>query len=237
MPSTPSSSTGPGHDSRTPTDVLVYTRTAGYRHDSIPAGAAALVELASAAGLTAEATEDPAAFAPDRLARCAAVVLLSTTGTVLTDAGRAAFEAYVRAGGGLLVVHAALNAEPGWPLYGELLGTRFAGHPPLQPGALLVDDPGHPATAPLPARWAWTDEWYEFTAHPRPSNVHVLARADETSYEGGTLGADHPVVWCREAAPGHGRVLFTSLGHAVEAYDDPAFRAHLEGALRWVAGR
>ncbi|MFF6776922.1 ThuA domain-containing protein [Streptomyces sp. NPDC012637] len=223
------------HSSRA-ADVLVFTRTTGYRHDSIPAGAAALAELAAAAGLTAETTEDPAAFAPDRLARCAAVVLLSTTGTVLTGEGRAAFEAYVRGGGGLLVVHAAANAEPDWPFYGELLGTRFAGHPPLQPGTVCVDDHAHPATAPLPARWSWTDEWYEYTTHPRASGVHVLARADETSYEGGTLGADHPLVWCREAAPDRGRVLFTALGHTTEAYADPAFRAHLAGALHWVTG-
>ncbi|MEU8619509.1 ThuA domain-containing protein [Streptomyces sp. NPDC048623] len=221
----------------TATDVLVYTRTAGYRHDSIPAGAAALTGLATAAGLTPETTEDPAAFTPGRLARCAAVVLLSTTGTVLTDAGRAAFEAYVRGGGGLLVVHAAANAEPDWPFYGELLGTRFAGHPPLQPGTVLVEDPAHPATAPLPERWDRTDEWYEYSSHPRAAGVHVLAGADETSYEGGTLGADHPLVWCREAAPGHGRILFTALGHAIEAYADPVFRAHLDGALRWVTGR
>ncbi|MFJ9823184.1 ThuA domain-containing protein [Streptomyces sp. NPDC101160] len=236
----PSSDTRDPRETRTTrdaVDVLVYTRTAGYRHDSIPAGAAALAELARAAGLAAEATEDPAAFTPGRLARCAAVVLLSTTGTVLTDAGRAAFEAYVRGGGGVLAVHAAANAEPDWPFYGELLGTRFDGHPELQPGTVRVDDHGHPATAALPARWECTDEWYDFTANPRSTGAHVLARADETSYRGGTMGADHPLVWCREAVPGRGRVLFTALGHSSESYADPAFRAHLDGALRWVARR
>ncbi|MFE5301728.1 ThuA domain-containing protein [Streptomyces sp. NPDC056632] len=222
--------------SSTARDVLVYTRTSGYRHESITAGAAALAELAAEAGFAAEATEDPAVFSPHRLARCAAVVLLSTTGTVLTDAGRTAFEAYVRGGGGLLAVHAAANAEPDWPFYGELLGTRFDGHPELQPGAVCVDAPDHPATAPLPGRWEWTDEWYNFTAHPRAAGVRVLARADETSYRGGTLGADHPLVWCRDAAPDRGRVLFTALGHAAEAYTHPVFRAHLAGALRWVTG-
>ncbi|MEV5974069.1 ThuA domain-containing protein [Streptomyces sp. NPDC051921] len=217
-------------------DVLVYTRTAGYRHDSIPAGAAALAELATAEGFFTETTEDPAVFTPHRLARCAAVVLLSTTGSVLTDAGRAAFEAYVRAGGGLLAVHAAANAEPDWPFYGELLGTRFDAHPELQPGTVCVDAPDHPATGPLPRRWEWTDEWYNFTANPRATGVRVLARADETSYRGGTLGADHPLVWCRDAAPDRGRFLFTALGHTPEAYADPAFRAHLAGSLRWVSG-
>ncbi|MFF0433955.1 ThuA domain-containing protein [Streptomyces sp. NPDC004327] len=226
----------PGNDTGGGRDVLLFTRTTGYRHDSIPAGTAALAALARTAGLTAESTEDPAALTPARLARCAAVVLLSTTGTVLTDEGRSAFEAYVRGGGGVLAVHAAANAEPDWPFYGELLGTRFGGHPEIQPGTVLVDDAGHPATAALPARWEWTDEWYNFTANPRAAGVRVLARADETRYRGGTLGADHPLVWCREAVPGRGRVLFTALGHTPESYADPVFRAHLAGALRWVAG-
>ncbi|MET9655029.1 ThuA domain-containing protein [Streptomyces sp. JL2001] len=213
-------------------DVLVYTRTTGYRHDSIPAGATALTELAKSAGFAARVSEDPADFTPERLRRCAAVVLLSTTGTVLTDEGRTAFEAYVRRGGGLLAVHAAANAEPDWPFYGRLLGTRFDGHPEIQPGVVCVADGDHPATAGLPDRWAWTDEWYNFTANPRGSGVRVLATADESSYRGGTLGADHPLVWCREE--GRGRVLFTALGHAPEAYGDPVFRAHLAGALLWV---
>ncbi|MGA5097086.1 ThuA domain-containing protein [Streptomyces lavendulocolor] len=213
-------------------DVLVYTRTAGYRHDSIPAGADALTELARDAGFGARVTDDPEAFTGPRLARCAAVVLLSTTGTVLTEAGRTALEAYVRGGGGLLAVHAAANAEPDWPFYGDLLGTRFAGHPPLQPGLVLVEDPAHPATAHLPGEWAWTDEWYNFTAHPRRTAVHVLLRADESAYTGGTHGPDHPLAWCHEKAGG--RFFFTALGHTPESYAVPAFRAHLAGALRWT---
>ncbi|MCZ0978496.1 ThuA domain-containing protein [Streptomyces diastatochromogenes] len=217
----------------TAADALIYTRTAGYRHDSIPAGAAALAELAGGLGLAAETTEEPGAFTPERLGRCAVVVLLSTTGNVLTPEGRAAFAAYLRGGGALLAVHAAANAEPDWPFYGELLGTRFAGHPELQPGRVLVDAPDHPATAPLPDRWAWTDEWYDFTSHPGDDGgARILARADETSYRGGTHGADHPLVWCREID--RGRVFFTALGHAPEAYGDPVFRAHLSGALAWL---
>ncbi|MGW7431715.1 ThuA domain-containing protein [Streptomyces sp. NPDC054861] len=215
-------------------DVLIYTRTAGYRHDSIPAGAAALAALAGAVGHATETTEDPTAFRPDRLRRCAAVIFLSTTGAVLDPEGRTAFEAYVRGGGGFLAVHAAANAEPDWPFYGDLLGTRFAGHPEIQPGVVRVEAPDHPATAGLPARWAWTDEWYDFTSNPRGTGVRVLATADESTYEGGTLGPDHPLVWCREVD--RGRVLFTALGHTAEAYEDTAFRAHLGGALAWVTG-
>ncbi|MDX2393557.1 ThuA domain-containing protein [Streptomyces sp. DK15] len=216
-------------------DVLVYTRTAGYRHDSIPAGADAFVDLSRHVGLEAAVTDDPAEFTGERLERCVAVVLLSTTGSVFTDPARSALESYVRRGGGLLAVHAAANAEPGWPFFGDLLGTRFAGHPPLQPGLVHVEDTAHPATAHLPAEWAWTDEWYDFTSPPRDAGVHILLRADESTYRGGTHGADHPLSWCHEKAGG--RFFFTALGHTSESYTAPAFRAHLSGALHWAASR
>jgi type 1 glutamine amidotransferase len=47
------------------------------------------------------------------------------------------------------------------------------------------------------------------------------------------MGADHPLVWCRRQ--GAGRVFYTALGHAAEAYADPDFRAHLLGGITWAA--
>ncbi|MFJ2946297.1 ThuA domain-containing protein [Streptomyces sp. NPDC087226] len=207
--------------------LLAYTRTTGYRHDSIPAAVAALRTLGD---FTVDATEDPAAFeAP--LDAYAGVVFLSTSGEVLTPAGRERLAAYVESGGGFVGVHAAACTEYDWPYYGELLGARFDKHPAFQPGRALIEDHDHPATGHLPAVWEFTDEWYDFRTNPRGS-VRVLVSADETSYEGGGMGADHPLAWCREQ--GAGRVFYTALGHADEAYDDPDFRAHLLGGITWA---
>ncbi|MGP4050696.1 ThuA domain-containing protein [Streptomyces sp. 2A115] len=211
--------------------VLVYTRTTAYRHESIPAGIAAVRSLGAAHGFTVHATEDPASFeAP--LDPYAAVVFLSTSGDVLTPAGREHLAAYVEAGGGFVGIHAAACTEYDWPYYGELLGARFARHPDYQPGKLVVEDHDHPATRHLPVAWEFTDEWYDFQANPRAA-VRVLASADESSYDGGGMGNDHPLVWCREQ--GAGRVFYTALGHASEAYEDPDFRQHLLGGISWAA--
>ncbi len=99
---------------------------------------------------------------------------------------------------------------------------------------MLVEDRNHPATAHLPPRWEWNDEWYDFRDNPRRPGIRVLATIDESGYEGGGMGPDHPLVWCREV--GGGRSFYTSLGHTDEAYGDPAFRDHLLGGLRWAAG-
>ncbi|MFI2432838.1 ThuA domain-containing protein [Streptomyces sp. NPDC018693] len=210
--------------------LLVYTRTTAYRHDSIPAGVAALRTLGE---YDVHHTEDPAALeAP--LGGYAAVVFLSTSGEVLTPAGRERLAGYVEAGGAFVGVHAAACTEYDWPYYGDLLGARFDRHPEYQPGKALVEDHDHPATRHLPTAWAFTDEWYDFRSNPRQA-VRVLLAADETSYEGGGMGKDHPLAWCR--TQGAGRVFYTALGHASEAYEDPDFLAHLRGGIDWATGR
>ncbi|MFG2350989.1 ThuA domain-containing protein [Streptomyces phaeochromogenes] len=212
--------------------VLVHTRTTDYRHESIPDGITAVRSLGAAHGFTVHATEAPDFFdAP--VGPYAAIVFLSTSGDILTPAGREHLAAYVEAGGGFVGVHAAACTEYGWPYYGELLGARFARHPEHQPGKAVVEDRDHPATRHLPAVWEFTDEWYDFRTNPRDA-VRVLVSADESSYDGGGMGDDHPLVWCREQ--GAGRVFYTALGHASEAYEDPDFRQHLLGGIGW-AGR
>ncbi|MFF5138753.1 ThuA domain-containing protein [Streptomyces sp. NPDC013157] len=208
--------------------LLVHTRTTGYRHDSIPD---ALAAVRGFAGVDVDATEDPAAL-EQSLDGYAAVVFLSTSGEILTPAGRARLAAYVAAGGGFAGVHAAACTEYDWPYYGGLLGARFDRHPEYQPGRVLVEDHDHPATRHLPAVWDFTDEWYDFRDSPR-GRVRVLLRADEASYEGGGMGDDHPLAWCHEQ--GAGRVFYTALGHAREAYRDSGFLAHLHGGVAWAA--
>lgn len=216
---------------------MVFSRTTAYRHDSIPDGIVALRALGDEHGFAVEATEDPDVLADGLAAGPEAlrvVIFLSTSGDVLTPEGRKNLREYVTAGGGFMGVHAAACTEYDWPYYGDLLGARFARHPELQPGVVAVEDHGHPATEHLGPRWPFTDEWYDFRSSPRGS-VRVLASADESSYAGGGMGADHPLVWCREArAPGGGRVFYTALGHSREAYADPVFRRHLLGGLRYV---
>jgi uncharacterized protein len=208
--------------------LLVYTRTTGYRHDSIPAGIAALRGMD---GYTVDATEDPAAFRHEELNAYAAVVFLSTSGDVLDEAGKEAMKSYVAAGGAWLGIHGASTTEYGWPWFGDLVGARFDQHPPVQSGVITVADKDHPATERLGATWTRTDEWYAFTDNPRP-RVRVLLTVDETSYEGGTMGADHPIAWCHERLGG--RSFYTALGHTDESFAEPAFLAHLRGALAWL---
>ncbi|SET16320.1 ThuA domain-containing protein [Nonomuraea wenchangensis] len=211
--------------------VLVFSKTAGFRHDSIPAGIQAIRDLGTANDFAVDATEDSNAFTTANLAQYKAVVFLSTTGDVLNDNQQAAFQSYVDGGGGYVGVHSAADTEYNWPYYGQLMGAWFNNHPAIQQATVRTEDRAHAATAHLGTSWSRTDEWYNYRTNPRP-NVRVLQSLDESSYSGGGMG-DHPITWCHPQSSG--RAFYTGLGHTQESYADPNFRALLLGGIRYTA--
>jgi cytochrome c len=215
--------------------ILVFTKTSGFRHTSIPVAIRTVRELGASSGLTVIATENSGAFTSSNLARYKAVIFLLTTGDVLNAGQQAAFERFIRAGGGYAGVHSAADTEYGWAWYGRLLGTRFRNHPQIQRATIDVSNRRHPSTVGLPGRWARVDEWYNFTRNPRPA-VRVLATLDETSYAPGegAMGSDHPIAWSHEYQGG--RAWYTAGGHTDESYAEPGFRRHLLGGIRYAAG-
>jgi type 1 glutamine amidotransferase len=219
--------------SRPTVRVLVFSRTTAFRHASIPAAVAAVEQLGAEHGYVVDATEDPGAFTDANLARYRAVVFLLTTGEVLDAGQQAAFERYIRAGGGFAGVHSASDTGYAWAWYGQLVGAYFKRHPAVQPAVVRIEDPGHPSTAGLPSSWRRTDEWYDFRTNPRGA-VHVLATVDESTYSGGGMGVDHPIAWCH--AFDGGRSWYTAMGHPAESYADPSFLSHLEGGIESVVG-
>jgi uncharacterized protein len=212
--------------------VLVFSKTAGFRHDSIAVGTQAIRDLGTANNFAVEATEDANQFTATNLARFKAVIWLSTTGDVLNATQQTAFENYVRAGGGYLGVHAAADTEYDWAWYGGLVGAYFASHPAIQTATVRVADATHPATAGLPAAWSRSDEWYNYRTNPR-AQVHVLTTLDESTYSGGTMGSDHPNTWCR--AYDGGRSFYTGMGHTQASYAEAGFRSLLLGGIRYAA--
>jgi type 1 glutamine amidotransferase len=216
-----------------PFALLVFSKTTGFRHDSIPDGIAAIHALGSEHGFVVDDTEDAGRFTDSTLARYKVVVFLNTTGDILDTGQKAAFERYIHSGGGFVGIHSASDTEYQWPWYGRLVGTWFASHPQIQRATVSIEDPNHPSTRDLPPKWERIDEWYNFRSDPR-SIVHVLASLDEATYSGGAMGADHPIAWCQTID--RGRSWYTAMGHTKEAYADPLFRLHLLGGIKSAAG-
>lgn len=209
--------------------VLVFTKTAGYRHESIEAGVQALKELGAANHFKITQTEDANQFNLETLKQYGVVVFLNTTEDVLNETQEKAFKAYINNGGSFMGIHAATDTEFDWEWYAKLVGAYFVNHPRPTKANLKVVNGSHPSTEHLPEVWEHFDEWYNFKSIS--SDINVLLELDETSYQGGTNGDYHPIAWYQEFDGG--RMFYTGLGHTKESYQDPAFRQHLLGGIMY----
>ena len=212
--------------------ILIYSGTTGYRHESIPAGIAAVTSIAKKRGLAVEASEDPNVFSADSLKRFRAIVLLSCTtdpknpaSEWLTGSRRDALQQFLHRGGGILAIHAAADSHYHWPWYGKMIGGHFARHPQGTPtGTVHVL-----ATGETRSR---TDEYYYFDDWDPTS--HLLVTLDPQSIGEKDVNPN-PMSWTRKVDGG--RVFYTAMGHTTENYSEPWFLDQLAGGLDWVLGR
>ena len=177
--------------------VLVFSKTTGFRHDSIDEGIAAIQPLGEENDFQVDATEDATVFRGGPPDHYDTVVFLSTTGDPLND---------TPAGGvrGLHPGRRRLHRHPrrgrhrvrlGW--YGGLVGGYFRNHPAGTPSATVnIEDTDHPSTTGITTPWPRVDEWYNYQSPVNPSpggggtdyspranpNIHVLATVDEATY-------------------------------------------------------
>jgi type 1 glutamine amidotransferase len=212
--------------------LLIFSKTNGYRHESIPVGIAAIKKLGEANNFLVEATEDSLDFNYKNLKQYQAIIFLSTTGNVLGSNEEAALQKYIKKGGGFVGVHAATDCEYNWPWYVKMVGASFESHPQQQMAKLIVVDSTHSATKHLPAVWERKDEWYNFKS--MNPDVKVLIRIDETSYTGGENGSNHPMAWYHDYEGG--KVFYTELGHTNESYGEPLFLKHVLGGITYALG-
>ncbi|GAB3545098.1 ThuA domain-containing protein [Spirosoma fluminis] len=218
-----------------PRRVLVFSKTKGWKHTSIPFGIAAIQKLGQENNFRVDTTKNADYFNDDSLKHYQAVVFLSTTGNVLNPVQQAAFERYIQAGGGYMGIHAAADTEYDWPWYNKLVGAYFASHPSnsnVRKATVDVTDKNHPSTAHLPDHWERTDEWYNYRSFY--TDLNVLANLDENTYEGGINGSNHPIAWYHEFDGG--RAYYTGGGHEDASFSEPLFVKHLLGGLNYVMG-
>ena len=213
--------------------VLVFTRTEGYRHGSISDGVALLRRLGKANDFKVDRTENADVFNTADLEDYDLVVFLSTTGNVLNETQQEAFENFIGSGGSFMGMHAAADTEYDWPWYGNLVGAYFESHPEVQQAAVRVVNRMHPSTSFLPEIWERTDEWYNFKE--MKEGVNVLLDLDETTYEGGKNGKNHPVAWYQEIDGG--RSFYTAGGHTGSSYREPLFEEHILRGVLWCLHR
>jgi cytochrome c len=220
--------------------ILVFSKTAGYYHTSIPDGIAALQRLGAENGFQVDTTKDASMFTEEILKQYDAVVFLSTTGDVLDHYQQADFERYIQAGGGFVGIHAAADTEYDWPWYAKMVGGNFLDHPGIndphpnvQDGMLDVVDRSHPSTVFLPERWGRKDEWYTYKNFNEA--VNVLITLDEDSYQGGARTGYHPIAWYHQYDGG--RAFYTGGGHTSESFTEELFLKHILEGINYAMGK
>jgi cytochrome c len=210
--------------------ILVFSKTKGYRHESITVGKKALMDLGQKNNIEVDTTEDASLINEENLKKYKAVVFLSTTMDVLDPSQQGDFKRFIEAGGGYVGIHAAADTEYEWPWYGKLAGAYFKSHPKQQEAKIKkVKDWGE---APIPNEWVRKDEWYNYKSIS--PDINVILTLDETSYEGGENGDNHPIAWYHEYEGG--RAFYTGLGHTNESYSDPVFLAHVLDGIKYAIG-
>jgi glucose/arabinose dehydrogenase/type 1 glutamine amidotransferase len=212
--------------------ILVFYKTGGYYHESIPSGVKAIQELGLKNDFDVDTTTNAGMFVEDSLKKYAAIVFLSSTLELLAGNQEIALERYIQAGGGFVGIHAAADAEYDWKWYVQMIGASFKSHPANQEATLIINDKNHPSTNFLPATWTRTDEWYNFkNLNP---DVKVLISIDEKSYQGGENGDKHPMAWYHNFDGG--RVFYTELGHTNESFVEPMYLKHILGGIQYAIG-
>ncbi|KIL85908.1 hypothetical protein FAVG1_10877 [Fusarium avenaceum] len=234
-----------------PINVLLVTKTRGYRHDCIPS----LISAFSSLPFTVKPTEDTTDILS--LSNFDVVALGHNTDEFLTEEEVDSLLSFVENGGGIVGIHAATSGMRTNSKYTRILGEVFNGHPPPQWMTLVVENPEHfinnheplsgPGSAPssalpcsvkidsVPAKhFPWFDEVYTFKSHPRAvTDRTVLLSVKEDNHEDGTDG--FPLSWSQTV--GKGRVYYTALGHFDEAYQDPWFMESIRRAVIWAANK
>ncbi|GAB1522866.1 hypothetical protein RhiTH_005991 [Rhizoctonia solani] len=232
--------------------VLLFTRTDGFRHDSISTAVNQLQAWGPYYNISFDASEDQEKFTAENLAQYDALLFVHTSGNIFDSTGQAAFEDYLAKGGNFAAVHAAsttymLNA---WAPWTDTLGATFIHHPRRQIATFVKETTGHPATNPTPDRWTFDEEVYSFTSDPRKLGAKLLFSVDSSSYKENNIveeqGNPHPIAWYQDYSAGAvvksgdpgpgiaGRSFYSSLGHNNSTWMDDTFMKHIMGGLSWT---
>lgn len=219
--------------------VLVYSRENQWRHLSNYHARLAIYDMCATRGFNVLTTNDPLAINAARLSDLDVVVFAITSGPGIDAPGRADFEAWMRAGGGMVGLHSASATEATWPFYVERIGATFLGHVPgMQSGTVQIEPGAHPITDGLAATQTLLDEWYFFRERPEQvEGLQMRLALDEdslpTDYPPEYKVGYHPIAWTRDDADG--RVFYTALGHNPDAFADPWVLELLGRSIEWAA--
>ncbi|MCM4155083.1 ThuA domain-containing protein [Gramella sp. AN32] len=212
-------------------NVLVFHETQGFRHKSIETGTQTIKQIGEENNFKVEVSQDSRFFTENDLSKFDLIIFLSTTGDIFNMEEEMKFQNYMDNGGNFFGIHAAADTEYDWSWYGKLVGAYFESHPKIQKATVYNLFPDNYMVSHIPEKWERTDEWYNYK-EIRP-DLKVLLNLDESTYEGGKNGKNHPIAWYQNYVGG-GKSIYTGAGHTEEAYTEPQFLEHLTRCINFA---
>ncbi|HYT90762.1 MAG TPA: ThuA domain-containing protein [Gemmataceae bacterium] len=232
--------------------ILIYSRTAGFRHPSIAIGARAITLMGDKTGAyTAYHTEDESFFEPEKLKTFDAVFMLNTTGTCLKPKNgdkareeelKKSLVDFVAGGKGLIGVHSATDTYQQWKDYNKMMGGAFVSHPWHKKVPVKNLAPDHPLNAAFGGKdFEITDEIYMFrndTALPTERKMLLALDTEKMDMKDVSKGkrTDNQFAVSWVATYGKGRTFYCSLGHREEIFWNPAILRHYLAGIQYVLG-
>ncbi|MBU0695979.1 MAG: ThuA domain-containing protein [Bacteroidetes bacterium] len=224
-------------------NALLITKTAGWHHESINEGVAAIKALGERNFFNVTWNQDGIPITEKYLQNFQVIIFLNTTGDIFKDDEQKAIEKFIQSGHGYVGIHSASDTEYDWPWYTKMVGRMFHIHPVIQTAKLRLTANKFPGLEGFSDGQLWTDEWYEFSPETTSGLKYILA-VDESSYnpkvewadrnlKGMGMGNFHPIAWYHEYDGG--RSFYTALGHLPTDYNNPAFLNHVFAGIYWAA--
>jgi type 1 glutamine amidotransferase len=212
--------------------VLIF---AGGESQECRAQPARLAERLTGRGeMYVQVTRDLSMLESPVLANYRVLVFDVSSQAELSESARRAVLDYVRSGGGLVAMHAALTSFRSWPEWAELVGGSASDHGRDGRYECLAPDPQHAAVLGLGGRFTLTDRPY-LVDHLDPA-AEVLVRSGQggSGRSGGPHDGAEPLAWAKRV--GNGRVFAIALGHDERSQEDEWFITLLHSGIRWAEG-
>jgi type 1 glutamine amidotransferase len=229
-----------------PRKLLVFWRADAILHKGgVPAANKAIELLGKKTGaFEAHFSRDLEVLDPKVLAGYDAIVFNSTAHLVIPDqAKKQALLDYVKGGGGVVGIHAAIDMFKGWPEGAKVVGATFGGHPwhPSGTWTVKLDEPGHPLLRAWGGKgFKMHDEFYELADPYQRADRRVLMSLDlgDPATAGVTplhrQDRDFAVSWIKRY--GQGRVFYCMFGHLGEPFQNPAVLQYYLDGIQYALG-
>lgn len=217
--------------------VLIFTKMVDYQHSSTAAAAAWLLQSVNSRGWKGIVTDDSALLENESPIEDFDIIVLVNNSGQIFDPTSTYLKNHIAQGRSILGIHAALatflngedasgltHMQPTTPIIQETFRAHFLNHPVVQEATVCIDhsiaDAFSEDLVSLPASFRHTDEFFNFTSNPcDDADVKVLAYVDESTYEGGLMGAKHPMCWHLAAGPKQAKIFYCALGHFSHFYN------------------